>query len=238
VFATSGSQSIYQDRYREIPSDRWAVISNGYDEEQFTLAEREYRAQERDPKQIALLHSGVLYGGTDRDPSAFFGALSKLKKSGQITAAGLKVILRASGYEDHYRALIREAEIEDLVFLEPQIPYRAALAEMINADGLLIFQGYTSNPAIPAKLYEYFRARRPILALVDDAGDTARTLRENGVGFMVAMDHVDSIADGVVQFLKLIAERKSPVLDLAAAQRYSRRAQTQQLASLLDTIVQ
>ena len=238
VFATLGSQRIYQDRYSEIPNDRWSVISNGYDEEQFSLAERDYRAQERDPKQIVLLHSGVLYGGTDRDPSGLFGALSKLKKSGQITASGMKVILRASGYEDHYRTLIRDAEIEDLVFLEPQIPYRAALAEMLGADGLLIFQGYTSNPAVPAKLYEYFRARRPILALVDGAGDTAGTLRDNGVGLIVAMDHVDDIADGVVEFIKQITERKGPVLDLTAAKRYSRRAQTQQLASLLDAIVQ
>ena len=34
---------------------------------------------------------------------------------------------------------------------------------------------------VPAKLYEYFRARRPILGLADPSGDTGRVMRESGV---------------------------------------------------------
>ena len=52
-----------------------------------------------------------------------------------------------------------------------------ALAEQLAADGLLLFQAANCNHQIPAKLYEYLRAGRPILALTDAAGNTAATLR-------------------------------------------------------------
>ena len=38
---------------------------------------------------------------------------------------------------------------------------------MLRADGLLILQAANCNEQIPAKLYKYLRARRPIVALTD-----------------------------------------------------------------------
>jgi hypothetical protein len=236
VFTTEGAVRIYAERYPHVPSSRWAIIPNGYDEDHFVAAERLAVERSSEKSRIVLLHSGVLYGGTDRDPSQFFGALGKLRRDGKISPSTLRVVLRASGYESQYQMMIRKHAIEDIVFLEPAIPYREALAEMLTADGLLIFQGYTSNPAIPAKLYEYFRARRPIFALVDSEGDTAKTLKAVGIGTMVPMDSEDGIAKGLLEFFQRVREGRAPVLDPVTVKNYAREFHARELAQLLDTV--
>jgi hypothetical protein len=234
VFTTEGALRIYAERYPDVPTGRWTIIPNGYDEGDFVAAERIASRRLSERGQILLLHSGVLYGGTDRNPTQFFAALGKLRSNGQISTSTIRVILRASGHESNYRALIREHRIDDIVFLEPAIPYREALAEMLTADGLLIFQGYTSNPAVPAKLYEYFRARRPIFALVDSEGDTAKTLRAAKVGTMVPMESEDRIAKGLLEFLQLVREGRALVPDSRTVRNYARESHARELAQLLD----
>jgi hypothetical protein len=109
---------------------------------------------------------------------------------------------------------------------------------MLTADGLLIFQGYTSNPAIPAKLYEYFRARRPIFALVDADGDTAKALKAAGIGTMAPMVSEDCIANALLDFLRCVHEGTSPVLDAGTVTKYTRESRAGELADLLYTVAE
>ena len=237
VFSSPGAYRIYVDRYPEVPRERWALITNGYNEETFTQAEGVAPRSHEGRKQVVLLHSGVLYYSTDRDPSHLFAALAKLRRKGIVSPDTFKVVLRASGYEDQYRKLLKENQVEELVALEPAIPYREALAEMLTADGLLVFQGYTSNPAIPAKLYEYLRAQRPIFALVDSKGDTAAVLTEAGVGTIVPLDSVDQIADGLVTFLNEVRLGTAKTPDIKYVKQFSRQSKTGDLAAILDHVV-
>jgi glycosyltransferase involved in cell wall biosynthesis len=244
VFVTPGSLRIHQARYPEF-AKRMTVIANGYDEENFAQAEQLNRSSPAMPGPLLLLHSGVLYPGPDRDPTAFFDALSRLRKEGKISGSTLRVRLRASGYEDHYRERIRQFGLDDMVSLEPAIPYQAALAEMLAADGLLVFQGATSNPAVPAKLYEYLRARRPIFALVDSAGETASVLRQAGVGAgvgsgfgsIVPLDRSDTIAEGLQEFLSRIREGSAPLPNPQAVEQHSRKHKAGELVSLLNQVL-
>ena len=236
VFTTPGAQQLYADRYPEASHTRWAIIPNGYDEQDFTAAEQLVTKPLLEKNYIVLLHSGILYPTPDRDPSAFFVALAKLQKANKVSASNLRVVLRASGYQDHYQRLIRRYGIEAIVTLESAIPYREALAEMLSADGLLIFQGYTSNPAIPAKLYEYFRARRPIFAMADAEGDTAKALTALQIGEVAPLDADDQIAQRLLKFLQQIRKGTASVPDPHIIHHYSRQVRSQEFAALLDTV--
>jgi len=236
VFVTPGSLKIHAERYPEIPRSRWAVVSNGFDEQ--TFAGTEQIRPDRNPKRpLVLLHSGVLYATPDRDPSALFVAVAKLRSENRLSAADLKIVLRASGYDERYRKQIHDLSIQDIVSLEPPISYRLALAEMLSADGLLLFQGYTSNPAVPAKLYEYLRARRPILAMVDSQGDTAAVLRQAEVGRIVPLESSEQIAPELLAFLDGIRAGKEPVAGDQEIRRHSREAKSAELAAVLDSVV-
>ena len=116
------------------------------------------------------------------------------------------------------------------------MPSRQALAEMMNADGLLLFQASNCNHQIPAKIYEYLRARRPILALTDPEGDTAGVLRGAGCGTVVRLDAQEEIAAGMQGFLKDVREGRGDTASDAEIESHSRRARTAELARLLDEI--
>jgi len=235
VFVTPSSLEIHRSRYPNIAA-RMVVIGNGYDEENFAAAESIAKPQQTGHGQLLLLHSGVLYPGPDRDPTAFFAALASLRKQGKIDGEMLQVRLRATGYDEYYRQRIHEHGVEEIVSLDPVVPYQDALAEMVTADGLLVFQGRTSNPAVPAKLYEYLRARRPIFALVDSEGDTASVLRRASVGTQVPLDHAETIEKGLVQFLAEVRNGTSPLPARDVIEEHSRKSKARQLAGLLDEI--
>ncbi len=239
TFCTDAARQIYLDRHPERKAGQVAeVIANGFDPEPFALAEA--LPSSRLPGAAAhgrllLVHSGTLYPGPDRDPGAFLAALFALRSSGQLPVQ-LRVILRATGHDQTYRPLIDRLQLADIVELAPLIGYQAALREMLDADGLLLFQGHTSNPAVPAKVYEYLRARRPILALADEAGETAALLRRAGVGRLLPIDDSARIEVGLRAFLQNLATGTEPVLASAAADQYSRVHRVAEFATLFTRL--
>jgi len=232
VFTTPGTLAMYANRFREIPETQWALIANGYDEEDFTAAERQVDAHKLQEKPVVLLHSGVLYP-FERDPMAFFQALAEMRRSGNISPSTLKVILRATGHDEYYRAPLRDLGIADIVSLEPTISHDQAVAEMLKVHGLLIFQATNSNRQIPAKAYECLRAGRPIFAMTDPAGDTASLLRAEGIESIVPLDSKNDIADGLVKFLSTLDSSHDHAR--RSVERHSRKAKTRELAALLDS---
>lgn len=235
VFTTPGAARMYAERYTDAPASKWAVICNGFDEENFVAAERQ-KSKEAADSPITLVHSGVLYP-KERDPRPFFDALAELRQQGKVPARGLRIRLRATGFDPMYAPMIRDRGIEDIVALEPVVDYDRALAEMLSADGLLIFQSSGCNHQIPAKLYEYFRARRPIFALTDPAGDTAEEMRQVGMDTIVHLDDKDAILAGLTTFIAALEAGRAPVPSVEAVKRYSREAKTGELASLLDDVL-
>jgi glycosyltransferase involved in cell wall biosynthesis len=234
VFTTPGALAMYADRYPDVPPARWSIIENGFDEENFASAEEGFDPKPLGaPDQQVLLHSGILYP-EERDPQPFFAALAALKRSGEATSANLSVVLRATGCDEHHAALVQRYGIEDLIRLAPPIAYRDALREMLCADGLLLFQAAMCNHQIPAKLYEYLRAGRPILALTDAAGDTATTLRAAGVGTLANLADETDIRRQLSRFLAGLRSGLSQATPRSAAAAHSRRARTAELAALFE----
>lgn len=167
-----------------------------------------------------------------------FRALRLLANRAVITPESFELRLRDPSNEVYFRRLAGEIGVVPLISILPPLPYREALAEMLSADGLLVLQGHTSNPAVPAKVYEYMRARRPILALVHPDGETAATLHAVGIRTAVPLTEPDAIAELLSSWIASGDE-----LDAARASReqvaaYSRERLVGSLATVLDRAVQ
>ena len=89
------------------------------------------------------------------------------------------------------------------------------------------------NEQIPAKIYEYLRANRPILALTDPLGDTAATLRHAGVGDIVRLDSASDIVEALPAFVDAIRRSKCTLLLSQFVEQPSREGLAAQLATLL-----
>ncbi len=235
VFAARGAAREYRRRY-PTHAERIGVIENGYDESSFAAAERRGGLdQPLTPGALTLLHSGIVYP-SERDPTALMDAIQMLARTDGVAPTRLRFRFRASAHDDLLRRLAAQRGIEAFIELLPAVGYQEALAEMLRADALLVMQASNCNDQVPAKVYEYARAGRPILALTDAAGDTAACLREFGVQRMAALDDAAQIAESLRALLQGSTEdlRVRP----EGAAQFSRAQRSAQLASALEVALQ
>jgi len=237
VFTTPNALRMYKERYPSVPAEKFVQIANGFDEEKFVDVERSMSAENstQESDKLTFVHSGLLYPN-ERDPRSFFKAISLIKKRQPEIANKLSIVLRASGYEHGYKPMLNELGIEHIVSLEPPVSYDVALKEMLSTDGLLLFQASSCNHQIPAKAYEYFRARKPVFAMTDENGDTANLLKEAGYTTIVDLMSEEDIYDGLIEFITSIKESRVNLPSDQIVSSYSRKAGAQALANLLNSI--
>jgi glycosyltransferase involved in cell wall biosynthesis len=234
IFTAEATRRMYLERYPEfLKSEMCILISNGYDEADFRDLQIPLPGPVPADRPIRLVHSGLIYP-IERDPRPMFNAVGRLKKMGRLSADKIQIVFRAPGSEDLYRRLLAERDIEDLIVLKPHMPYREALQECADADGLLLFQAADCDKQIPAKAYEYLRIGKPILALTTHTGDTAALLREVGGSTIVNLASEDEIYEGLTSFVDALRVGTHLLADRDKIQRYTREAQAGQLANVLD----
>jgi glycosyltransferase involved in cell wall biosynthesis len=233
MFTTPGAARMYRQRYPDC-AERIEVLENGYDEESFAALSAAPGGQALNRGAITLLHSGIVYP-QERDPTQLFVALARLKERGRLTSETLRVRFRAPVHDEFVRALALEHGLENLVEVLPPVAYRQALQEMLNADALLVLQASNCNEQIPAKIYEYLRALRPIVCLSDARGDTRWLLEQAGIRKGAALESADQIERLIED---LLADNTAEQLPMAAAvARASRQGRTADLASSFERLV-
>ena len=155
---------------------RVVVVFNGYDEEDFP----ETPAADVTPG-LTIRYTGSIYGGS-RDPSPLFAAIAMLE-------GGLRREIRVEFFCDSgadVTGLAAVHGIADRIVVRPRVPHQTALALQLHADALLLLQWNNKHDRgnIPAKLFEYLYARRPILAIGYEQGIAAQLLRERDAGLV------------------------------------------------------
>jgi hypothetical protein len=180
-----------------------------------------------------MLHSGIVYPA-ERDPTQLFVALGRLSKSGILGPSELRIRFRASVHDDILRNLAQAHGAMDFIELCPSIAYRQALEEMMTVDALLVMQASNCNAQIPAKIYEYLRAGKPILGLTDPDGDTAGVLRQSGLNDIARLDSADEISRVLLALVHSLRMGNAALPQSAAVQQASRRGRSQALVALLN----
>ncbi len=235
VFTAPGALEMYASRYPDVPRERWALIPNGYDDQVFVQAEQDFDFGSPPSHPICLVHSGALYP-EERDPRQFYAALRQLLDAGELSPGRVRIMLRATGHDAHHGRLIAEHGVESIVQLGEALPYQEALREMMQSHGLLLFQADNCNQQIPAKLYEYVRAARPVYAMTSRHGDTAGELRNVGFEDISPLDDQAAIAKGFMEFVRKIEGGKAFVPDAETIRHFDRRTRTAEFAQLLNEV--
>ena len=141
---------------------------------------------------LRIVHLGNLYAGRDAMP--FFEALTFLEQSGRVKAAELEATFFGSIRDDQLARFNRhlgESSLRDRVRFVPWVPFEEGQRALDACDLLLLF-AQKQPLQVPSKIYEYLGQRKPILAFVDQDGESAAILGRAGGHYLVA-EH-DSIA--------------------------------------------
>ena len=168
---------IWAEQLRRRHGKDVTVVYNGYAEEDFSPP-----ALRADPGEILTIrYMGSIYRGF-RDPAALFSAIALLPDQ-------LRTRINVEFFSDAGDAVLDAAaahRVENVVAVKPRVPYRRALALQMEADVLLLLQSSDQRDEgnLPAKLFEYLYARRPILFIGYERGIAARLVIERRAGLV------------------------------------------------------
>lgn len=231
TFTTPSACRSYQRRY-PLAAEKMRLLENGYDEASFANAATDFGTAPLVPGRLTLLHSGVVYP-SERDPTQLFVALARIKARGH---SAVIVRFRAAVHDNLLAGLATKYGVADMVQILQPVPYVQALLEMQRADGLLLMQASNCNEQIPAKLYEYLRAGKPILCLSDPVGDTWAVLQRAGLSQCADIADAVQIETLLEHFVQVGPQGLLPTVEAVASA--SRTARTQQLVGWLDACAQ
>lgn len=220
-------------------ADRIVTITNGYDPEEFagggeTTADSDSNAGRFNTGEVTLVHSGAIYLG--RDPRPLLDAIRVLNSAPEGPRFRLRLLGSFDSSQVDLPAEIASRGLESAVDFLGQVSYSQTLREMKTATILVLLDSPGRQSGVPAKLYEYIGATRPILALAEAKGDLAWVLEESGVPSRIAStSDSDDIRRALQELVQEMAHRDPAASPPAPV--FTRERLTARLAEVLDGIV-
>lgn len=230
-------------RYPGVAPKKFVTITNGYDEADFTQLQPEAIAK------FEILYPGMIAIG-NRNPRPLLAGIRMAIDRGWLNQDDLRITFLGCGpngrdpefQENLDRFQLREAS--NLV--EDRMPHHQALRRMAGADVLVVLSEPVGEGAaaeaerrwshlqVPAKVYEYLRLGRPMLALVS-GGAVAELLGQTHGGVVVAPDDIEGIARSLGELYQRQAA-PSPALP-ALVEGYTRENLTKRLVDELNALI-
>ena len=205
-------------------------IPNGFDRADYTS--RQHKANSR----FTIVYTGSLL--PSRSPSCFFQGLRRFTNGcDQRLDERFQVVYLGRSGEQFMRQAVDHA-VERFCDIRGHQPRATALDVQLGADVLLLLADRSGRKGIATgKIYEYFAAGRPILAVPGDGSTVDRLLRETNTGrFCNSPEDVAQTLNEWFQQWQHGGISFKPRQD--EIEKYSRRNQAKLLAEILDKTVE
>jgi glycosyltransferase involved in cell wall biosynthesis len=210
-------------------------ITNGYDPENY---ERFSTPPPTGP-EVNIIHPGQLYAA--REPGPFLEAIRALTPEELPGGRAMRVRFigcieaAARKLDDQVRTLGLEKSVSTCSYM----PHAQSLLEMTQSDVLLLLDSPGRRAGVPAKLFEYIGAGRPILALAEADGDVAWVLQESGVPYRIAPPRdPEAIRRALLELLADPGTAERRRMRQPPLARFTREHVTRELADLLETCLE
>ena len=181
----------------------------------------------RDDGRFRLTYAGTLYGDIDLRPVT--DSLQRLAAAGEIDPRRFELRLVGNVWLPE-QPTAGQVRVDAVGYL----PHAGAVEEMRDADVLLSYTPMQTRN-IPAKLFEYLAAGRPILSVSNPESVNYKLVRELGAGAAADVSDPAAIDDAVKSLYtawesgSLVAADREAVLE-----RFSRRKLAGHLAAVLS----
>jgi glycosyltransferase involved in cell wall biosynthesis len=227
---TDSFSEILKHKY-PIASKKIYTIWNGFDP-----AVEIFSAPVSNKGYKKLVHIGALYGG--RNPTIILESILRLFKSNSILKGMFKLSLIGPKDDDvklNQNTLNQLTNAGVVEYFPSQIPKQKALLINRHADALLLIQPQ-SDTQVPAKLFEYIRIGRPVLAFLKKNSPSERILARSGISHkcIYPEDPEKEIDLKILEFLSI--SNKPNISSKWFNENFNAINQTKQLVSIVESL--
>jgi len=220
---TTVSPSWGQD-FKNLGAQHVEILYNGYELDDFAT-----QTDHLDSDAFVISHVGSLNEGRNKD--SFWAAVAKSMDGNSTLKEKIRIDLIgsvSSAAMDSIKKYGLEAQVNYL----GNLSHRDALNSMMRSNVLLLLLGdLTDMGRIPAKVFEYMAAQKPILAIASPESDVAKIINENNLGAVVS-DNAEEIAEALSDIYL-----KKRIYDNAhLSTTYSRKSVSFNLISLINAL--
>lgn len=177
TFVTKSMRGAYQDFYPALKK-KMHCIYNGYDRDDF----KDFNVKSLGSGKMTIFYAGSFYKGL-RSPFSLMKLLDKAFEDNILLPSEVLVKIAGSIDEDMIKQMSEYNSFQSIYFMG-NIPRTEALEEMTNATFLwLIVADIPSHyQTVPAKIFEYIAARRPILNFSVKEAETFKIVEDMNLG--------------------------------------------------------
>lgn len=219
------------------PDAKFTTITNGYDEDDFLRIENLQTPE----NEFRITYTGIF--NKEQDPQKIFQAVKNLiiKNNEFQNRINLRFIgqLDNPGDFENINSL-KGLGLDKYSEIISYQPHQKVIEEMCKASVLLLLVGeYPKSAGIfTGKLFEYLRAKKPILAVVHPAGVAAEIVRKTNSGIVVSHANVDEIAEGISKLFELYKTNQLENIFIRNdIKKYNRKYLTGELSEVFNKII-
>ena len=223
---------VYQKQF-DLPKERIASITNGYDEDDFSTI----IVPEKQTEKFTINYSGLLYT-QQRSIEPVLKVLQQLFKEKKVDPENIVFRIVGDSDQDNLRAMKQYGLGGNIVYTG-YISHQEALQSNLDANILLLLVGDEEKykPVYTGKIFDYLRSGRPILALAPKGGVVDKVLRESGHGKAFLSTQTGKIKNMILQeYQKWEAGKTPELLHSPQIEKFERKVLTKQLAQILESV--
>jgi glycosyltransferase involved in cell wall biosynthesis len=235
VLVTEWSRKAFLERYPTEPHEKFVLVSNGCDLEEFPVLDP-LMASPRHPR-FTILHAGTLNDSKNwaRTPAPVFQALhSLLQREPSLSA---DVSLAFTGFLPvGQRQLVKDLDLSAVVTELGFLPRTEFIRFMQACDLLVVINYEGCATLIPGKIYEYWAVGGPPILLLSCPGAAGSLVEQHSLGITVDPSDVAAIEAAILAVYRQSRSATPMRVKTAGIEPYDRKALTRQLAQLLSTV--
>jgi glycosyltransferase involved in cell wall biosynthesis len=212
------------------PAEKIEVIPNGYDKEDFEVEVKKNKDTFR-----------IIYFGTfspDCPAEPFLKALSNLLYQGEISQDKIRFIHVGLSIGMKIERTIEEYGLKEVTELKGYLSHKEGIEKLLESDLALLTVSQSAPVISTGKIYEYFGAKKPILAIAPQDGEVAKLIRSVDAGRVVSPDNIPEIENAILSFNREFETGKLFLkVNPEKTGKYERKYLTSRLAKLFDDIL-
>ncbi len=210
--------------------DKVEVVTNGFDAEDFVLDEA------ISPSKFKISHVGLLNEG--RNPALLWEVLEELCVENDDFYKQLEIVLAGTIDEPVRKSIESFKNLQPKINIPEYLAHKDVLKLYQESAVFLLLVNNTSNSSwiLPGKLFEYFSAKRPILAIGQLDSEANDVLKECGYDSFLTYDDKDGLKNRI-KALFVTYQNNKVVVDSNTIQKYDRKKLAGEVANLLDDCI-